>query len=360
VTGQEADLNNDGIPDLVVLDPTGRGVLIYQGRPGATYAAPLRVTVGFEPGAVAVGDLNGDGVKDLVVFDSTGERAVLLFGRDPATGQWSVARLGAPTSRNVADTVPAARVVLVTGGTNGSDLLRSAPRIISTLVPDTHLVLVPLLQSGVLQERPASSGLTGGPGDTSFAFVQVAEQPQPGGINRDGGSGSTAVDVLRAALPASSNVVSKALLAPATLSSGSTAGDPMEVTEATRQNEGGWESFRLGVAEALQKRLPSSQSEEGSDGSRDSSKTDLDRVKSGHELPTVTIDAPADQQPELHWEVPLETVSGVSLPDVPAEPPTSDAAQESEVDVFVRLDLLGIAALASTMVLGMNWEPEDA
>jgi hypothetical protein len=150
-------------------------------------------------------------------------------------------------------------------------------------------------------------------------------------------------------------VVSDQLVA-AGFSSVPTAGLAKEATNVNRLDDPGWETFRLGVAEAVQKRLPIRQTQ----GGRDSSKTAFHLVNGDRELYTVMLNAPADQEPELMSEVPPETVYAVSLPDVPEESPTSDTAQESGMDLFVRLHLLGVAALASTLVLGRDRQAEDA
>lgn len=70
------DLNGDGAPDVALTDPVGVKVLMHTGAASATtYAAPAAVftsTVNFNvSGAniIAIADVNGDGLNDLVITD---------------------------------------------------------------------------------------------------------------------------------------------------------------------------------------------------------------------------------------------------------------------------------------------------
>jgi hypothetical protein len=256
----------------------------------------------------------------------------------------------------------------------GEQSIARSPSVASgTSVPNANLVLVATLQSGVLQECSSTSQPAGAPGEAFFAFVHPSgQQPGAEGFNRegDGGNGLPVPPAFRKlgqqpwaegfnregnGGTVSSLVGGNSLPVPAAFSSVRMPGGGKEGPVVNQQDELGWQSFRLGAGEALQKRLQTRQSEEGREAGQDSSTMDLDPSTGGRLLPTVTFDAPADQRPEPTLEAPLETVCDASLPDVPAEPLTSGAALESERDVFVHLDLLGIAALASTMVVGMGW-----
>ncbi|MBP1992689.1 FG-GAP repeat domain-containing protein [Paenibacillus eucommiae] len=72
-----ADVNGDGLPDLVASDESG-AVLLLPGRSGGKFAEPVQLSAGTGklqvqgPAAAVVADVNGDGVLDLVVGDGDG------------------------------------------------------------------------------------------------------------------------------------------------------------------------------------------------------------------------------------------------------------------------------------------------
>ena len=103
-----ADLNGDGIPDLVVTNRGGNEVLVYLGLGQSQFAAPLRFFTGTAPVGLTIADLNGDGVPDLVVTNEGSNDLSILFG-DQDGGLWTLdpgPRLNVgeqPVSTTVAD-----------------------------------------------------------------------------------------------------------------------------------------------------------------------------------------------------------------------------------------------------------------
>jgi hypothetical protein len=114
-----ADVNGDGLPDLIVADlgpgtdgMGSAGVSVLLQGPAGTFQAPVTYTTPGQSIDVAVDDLNGDGKPDLVVANllpaGTGSVSVLLQDPDPAhAGQFLAATnypaLGQPLSVAIAD-----------------------------------------------------------------------------------------------------------------------------------------------------------------------------------------------------------------------------------------------------------------
>jgi hypothetical protein len=88
-----ADLNGDGIPDLVVGTfssgylRAGRTVSVLLGNGDGTFGPPRTFPVGQGPSAVVVADLNGDGIPDLVVANQFDYDVSVLLGNGDGTFQ---------------------------------------------------------------------------------------------------------------------------------------------------------------------------------------------------------------------------------------------------------------------------------
>jgi FG-GAP-like repeat/FG-GAP repeat len=122
---QIADINGDGLPDLIVADNLGKVTYLLQNpaSPG-TFGTPVSLPItnpaitaegtGFFTRAVrvAVGDLNGDGLPDLAVtsFDGNGDYGlVTIYFQDPAhpgtflTTPTVITAYGEPVQIQIAD-----------------------------------------------------------------------------------------------------------------------------------------------------------------------------------------------------------------------------------------------------------------
>jgi hypothetical protein len=76
-----ADVNGDGIPDLITANYLDNSVSVLLGAGDGSFGTPTNYPVGAKPLGVAVADLNGDGIPDIVVanfHDVTGSVSVLL------------------------------------------------------------------------------------------------------------------------------------------------------------------------------------------------------------------------------------------------------------------------------------------
>ncbi len=78
-----ADLNGDGIPDLVVANSGGNNVLVYPGLGNGQFGPPVGGTAGFavgtDPTGLTVADLNGQ--PDLLVADTGSNDVSVLLGQ---------------------------------------------------------------------------------------------------------------------------------------------------------------------------------------------------------------------------------------------------------------------------------------
>ncbi|MFI4967078.1 MAG: FG-GAP repeat domain-containing protein [Gammaproteobacteria bacterium] len=88
------DINGDGFPDIITANASDGSVSILLNNGDATFAAPVSYLAGTYAVTVAVADLNGDGLPDLVVTDA-GTNSVQVLLNDGHGG------FGAPLSQSV-------------------------------------------------------------------------------------------------------------------------------------------------------------------------------------------------------------------------------------------------------------------
>ena len=84
-----ADLNGDGLPDLVLLEPTQGNVLVLLAQADGQYGAPVRFQSGRAPHALQLLDVNGDGATDVAIANRDSDD-VSIFTND-GTGQLTLA-----------------------------------------------------------------------------------------------------------------------------------------------------------------------------------------------------------------------------------------------------------------------------
>ncbi len=87
-----ADFNNDGVPDIMVVNSKNNTITTLPGKGDGTFgAAAAALALSATPSAVAVGDFNGDGKMDIAVTSQTGNKVTVYFGNGNNTFQAGVA-----------------------------------------------------------------------------------------------------------------------------------------------------------------------------------------------------------------------------------------------------------------------------
>lgn len=80
-----ADLNDDGFPDLVVVNEGSNSVSVLLNDGSGHFPTATTYGVGSSPLSVAVGDLNSDGVPDLITANSGSNNMSVLLGKGDGT-----------------------------------------------------------------------------------------------------------------------------------------------------------------------------------------------------------------------------------------------------------------------------------
>jgi hypothetical protein len=106
-----ADLNNDGWPDLILIDSGDDQINVLLATGNGGYGAPITTTTGSEPTAVTVGDLDGDTVPDLVISNFMDGTVSVYLGSSFSTSTG----YGSPTAYPSGDGADATAIVDTNG-----------------------------------------------------------------------------------------------------------------------------------------------------------------------------------------------------------------------------------------------------
>ncbi|HXJ70548.1 MAG TPA: VCBS repeat-containing protein, partial [Verrucomicrobiae bacterium] len=85
---QVADLDGDGNPDLIVGDLGALGIQVLRGLGGGSFGAPTTFSTGTMPYEIALGDFNHDGVTDVALADNNVSSMRILLGGKNDSGHW--------------------------------------------------------------------------------------------------------------------------------------------------------------------------------------------------------------------------------------------------------------------------------
>jgi hypothetical protein len=85
-----ADLNHDGIMDLVVLNSVSNDVSVLLGNSDGTYQSPINYPVGLSPSGMVLTDFNMDGNGDVATANSGSNDISVLLGNADGTFQPAV------------------------------------------------------------------------------------------------------------------------------------------------------------------------------------------------------------------------------------------------------------------------------
>ncbi|MGE5178248.1 MAG: FG-GAP-like repeat-containing protein [Bacteroidota bacterium] len=77
---QTADLNGDGILDVVAEMPSADRATIAFGVGDGSFASPIDLQAGYDPVSGAIADYNRDGAPDVAILDSDGSRIYVFLG----------------------------------------------------------------------------------------------------------------------------------------------------------------------------------------------------------------------------------------------------------------------------------------
>ncbi|WP_169796676.1 FG-GAP repeat domain-containing protein [Chondromyces crocatus] len=80
-----ADLNDDGVLDLVVVEPDENALTVFPGLGQGRFGSAQRLSVGAGPRDVAMADVDGDGHLDLISADREADEISVLLGRGDCT-----------------------------------------------------------------------------------------------------------------------------------------------------------------------------------------------------------------------------------------------------------------------------------
>ncbi len=213
-----ADVNGDGIPDLVVANKVSNTVSVLLGNGNGTFQAQQTFAAGNDLGSVVVGDVNSDGRPDLVVANWASNTVGILVNSDNGdfTGQtYTIVNPAAPTHFVVSHSS-----ATVTAGSSATFTVTAEDQFNETSYAYTGTVQFSSGAGNAL--LPANATLTAGVGVFSAILTTAGTQTITATDNANGSLTGTSGSITVTAAAANHFAIS----APSSVS----AGTPFPVT----------------------------------------------------------------------------------------------------------------------------------
>jgi Bacterial Ig-like domain (group 3)/FG-GAP-like repeat/Abnormal spindle-like microcephaly-assoc'd, ASPM-SPD-2-Hydin len=117
-----ADYNGDQVPDLAVANSASNNISILIGNGDGTFKTAVNYTAGTSPSVVAAGDFNADGFVDLAVTNNGSNNISILMGNGNGTfqAQTTVAANPGPSGLAITDVNGDSKADLVVTNQNGT------------------------------------------------------------------------------------------------------------------------------------------------------------------------------------------------------------------------------------------------
>ncbi|MBI1822673.1 MAG: VCBS repeat-containing protein [Nitrospirae bacterium] len=80
-----ADLNRDGLPDLITSNTNSNNISVLLGKQDGSFKEHVMFPVGKRPRGIAIGDFNGDKIPDIAVSNNETDDLTILIGKGDGT-----------------------------------------------------------------------------------------------------------------------------------------------------------------------------------------------------------------------------------------------------------------------------------
>jgi hypothetical protein len=191
---QFTDLNGDGIPDMIVVNSGGNDIIVYLGLGNGLYdlAHQFVFPVGTDPASVTVADVNGDGIPDMLVPNRGSNDVSILLGQGSGTS-WNMTVGERLSSGGLG---PVAVALQDVTGPNGKP--DGIPDLLVTNSLSNNVMLMPGVGNGFFNDQnPVAPSASPPVGNPSPILIPIPVGVAPGAvaaINTVNGPGFAVLD----------------------------------------------------------------------------------------------------------------------------------------------------------------------